>query len=174
MQSLHAVYSLASCILIEPLTEATRNGISPYIKCESIKLLSAIYKHDVSSEEEHFSVAAKKSQANSFSKVVAVLNDSLSDSSLSKAKHRDEALQGCKTVLNYVKAHHPLTSEELTSLETNLKEILTTMKGGGMKQLVLKLIDTVKGLPRVDGQEAKQKAPKSTKERKKRKKNSKK
>jgi len=163
--------SLASCILIEPLTEATRNGISPYIKCESIKLLSAIYKHDVSSEEEHFSVSAKK---NSCSKVVAVLNDSLSDSSLSKAKHRDEALQGCKTVLNYVKAHHPLTSEELTSLETNLKEILTTMKGGGMKQLVLKLIDTVKGLPRVDGQEAKQKAPKSTKERKKRKKNSKK
>lgn len=171
MQSLHTVYSLASCILIEPLTEATRNGISPYIKCESIKLLSAIYKHDVSSEEEHFSVSAKK---NSCSKVVAVLNDSLSDSSLSKAKHRDEALQGCKTVLNYVKAHHPLTSEELTSLETNLKEILTTMKGGGMKQLVLKLIDTVKGLPRVDGQEAKQKAPKSTKERKKRKKNSKK
>lgn len=138
-----------------------------------MKLLSAIYKHDVSSAEEHFSASAKKSLANSCSKVVAVMNDSLSDSSLSKAKHRDEALQGCKTVLNYVKSHHPLTSDELTSLETNLKEVLTTMKSGGMKQLALKLIDTVKELPRVDAQ-AKQKAPKSTKEKKKRKKGSKK
>lgn len=173
MQSLLAVYSLASCILIEPLTEATRNGISPYIKCESVKLLSAIYKHNVSTAEEHFSASAKKSLANSCSQVVAALSDLLSDSSLSKAKYRDEVLQGCKTVLNYVKAHHPLTRDELTSLETNLKEVSTNMKSGGMKQLVLKLIDTVKELPSVDDK-AKQKAPKSTNEKKKRKKGSKK
>merc|ERR1712176_506253 len=38
--------SLASLILIEPLMAASRGAHSAFLKCESIKLLSAIYKHE--------------------------------------------------------------------------------------------------------------------------------
>mmetsp|Transcript_4912 Transcript_4912/g.11246 ORF Transcript_4912/g.11246 Transcript_4912/m.11246 type:complete len:1423 (+) Transcript_4912:56-4324(+) len=171
--------SQASLILVEPLMTAAAGAHSPFLKCESIKLLSAIYKHDASNSEEVMSKDAKSAVTKCCSKVAETLKDALGDSSLKKAKHRDEVLSAIKNVVNYVKAQDEgiLTESELCSLQETLKAVGGNCKSAGMKQLCVQVSDTISRLPRrseVEEQKPKRsktpKTPKSSKKPKKSKK----
>ena len=153
---------------------AASKAHSPYLKCESIKLLSAIY---ASSSDESMSVEAKVALRSSCSKVAGTLQGALGDSSLQKAKHRDEVLAATKQLVNYLKAQDDaiLTGSEIEPLQEALKKVADNCKGAGMKQMCSQVLDTMSGLARKDDEEKPKrsksaKTPKSSKKQKKTKK----
>ena len=135
--------------LIEPLIAAASSARSPFLKCESIKLLSAIYKHDVSKSEEGISVSAKSEMKRLCSKVVDRLSTALGDPDLQKAKHRDEVLISTKQFITYLKAQEEgiLTESDLSSLQDNLKTVGDKCNSG-MKQLCSQVTGIITALPR--------------------------
>lgn len=142
--------SLAALILIVPLLTATSGARSPFLKCESIKLLSAIYKHDVSRSEEGISDNAIIEMKSVCSKVAAAFDCALGDSSLQKSKHRDEVLISTKHFIHYLKAHEEgiLTESDLCSLQSTLKSVEVNCNSAGMKQLCSQVSVTIASLPR--------------------------
>ncbi len=162
---------------MEPLITAASKAHSPYLKCESIKLLSAIYKHDVSNSDESMSVEAKVALRSSCSNAAERLAGALGDSSLQKAKHRDEVLIATKQFTNYLKAQDEaiLTESEIEPLEEALKKFADNCNSAGMKQMCTQVLDTMSGLARKDEGEQEQKTkrsktPKSSKQKKTKKK----
>lgn len=140
--------SQASLILVEPLMTAARGAKSPFLKCESIKLLSAIYKSDALNSEEGMSKEAQSAMKKYCGKVAEALKEALGDSTLQKAKHRDEVLIATKNVVNYAKAQDKgiLTGSEVSSLQKTLKVVEGNCKSAGMKKLCSQVIDSVSGL----------------------------
>ena len=154
-----------------PLIKAARSAHSPFLKCESIKLLSAMYKHHESDSEKDTSKSAIKKHS---SEVVKALKESLCDSSLQKAKHRDVVLTATKHFINYAKAQDEgiLKDSELCPLQETVQLIGGKCKSAGMKRLCSQVSDTISALPR-QGEEEKdttQKTPKSKRKTKKSKK----
>jgi len=81
-------------------------------------------------------------------KVAEALKEALGDSTLQKAKHRDEVLIATKNVVNYAKAQDKgiLTGSEVSSLQKTLKVVEGNCKSAGMKKLCSQVIDSVSGL----------------------------
>ena len=165
--------SLASLILVEPLMAAASGAHSPFLKCESIKLMSSIYKNDASNSDNMKANSAMKKDC---SKVANALEGALGDSNLQKAKHRDEVLISTKHFVNYVKAQNEviLTESELSSLQQTMKKAGGKCKGG-MKNLCSQVLETIASLLKDAQDEEKKpnkrpKAPKSSKKQKKTKK----
>lgn len=161
---------------MNPLVTSAKDAHSSFLKCESIKLLAAIYKHDTSYAEEQLSDRARNAMKESCSKVVEALINALDDSSLQKAKHRDEVLSATKHVIHYVKAHDEgiLRDSDLSQLQESLKSIGDKCKSAGMKQLCSQVSETISTLPTLDEKDekpksSKSKAPKTPKSSKKKK-----
>lgn len=166
--------SLASLILLQPLITAARGANSPFLKCESIKLLSTLYKHDGKHYDEPLSKKASSSMKECCSKVAETLKDALVDSSLlKKAKHRDEILLATKHFVNYAKAQDEgmLTEEEICALQKNIETVQGNCNSG-IKQLCSQVSETLSGLSRRESSKRanNSKAPKSGKKKKKSKK----
>lgn len=165
--------SLASLILTEPLVSAAGGARSPFLKCESIKLLSAIYKHDVSKSEEGISDNSRRVMKTVCSKVATAFESALDDSSLQKSKHRDEVLVSTKHFIHYLKSHEEgiLTESELSSLQSTVKVVGDNCNSAGMKQLCSQMSVIITSLPRrADTKEQKStvsKQPKSSKKQRK-------
>ncbi|KAL9183676.1 hypothetical protein ACHAXT_004532 [Thalassiosira profunda] len=157
--------SLAVVVLLDPLLTAASDAHSAFLKCESVKLLSSIYKHDTPNPEEHFSSTARSAMKGNCSKVSVALGNALGDSSLQKAKHREEVLTAIKHFVHFVKAQDAgiLTDAELCALQKSLKGV--NCKSAGMKQQCSQLSEAVAGLARrVEGnEEQKPKRPKASK-----------
>ena len=139
--------SLASLILVEPLLAAASGAHSPFLKCESIKLMSSIYKNDASNSEVILSKKASSAMKKDCSKVAKALQGALGDSSLQKAKHRDEVLISTKHFVNYLKAQNEviLSESELSSLQQTMKTVGGKCKGG-MKNLCSQVSETIASL----------------------------
>lgn len=135
---------------MDPLVAAANNARSPFLKCESIKLLSAIYKHDVSKSEEGMSVNARREMKLYCSKVAAAFDRALGDSSLQKSKHRDEVLLSTKNFILYLKSHEEgiLGESDLSSLQSTLKTVEGNINSAGMKQLCSQVSVMITSLPR--------------------------
>mmetsp|Transcript_45319 Transcript_45319/g.95076 ORF Transcript_45319/g.95076 Transcript_45319/m.95076 type:complete len:1434 (+) Transcript_45319:142-4443(+) len=171
--------SLASLVLAKPLMTAAREAHSPFLKCESIKLMAALYKHDGTNADELMSKQAISTLKQCCSKAAETLKNALEDSSLQKAKHQDEVLNTTRHFVNYVKAQNEgiLTNAELSGLQKALEKAGESQKGQKGKQLFSQISDTIKTLARLDigeGQKPKHpktpKVPKSSKKQKKSKK----
>jgi len=153
---------------------AASSAHSPFLKCESVKLLSAIYKQ--SNNEEGMSEKSKSKMKKCCSKVAETLRSALGDSSLLRAKHRDEVLIATKNFMNYLKAQDEgiLTESECSSLQEALTTVGGTCKSGGMKQVCSQVSQTLASLARKTEDEKQKpkcsKAPKSNKKQKKSKK----
>jgi hypothetical protein len=124
---------------------------SSYLKCESIKLLSSIYKHDTSNTEE-LSEKARRSMKECCSKVGSTLNDAQGDKSLQKAKHRDEVVVATKHFINYLKAQNEgiLTDSDITRLQESLQVVGSKCKSAGMKNMISQVAETASSLARRD------------------------
>jgi len=171
--------SLASLVLKEPLMTAVRDAHSPFLKCESIKLLSALYKHDGTNADELLSKKASSSTKECCSKVAETLQYALGDSSLQKPKHRDEVLIATKHFVNYLQAQEEgiLTDAEIRAFQETLKTVKRNCKSTGMKQMCKAVYDKISVLARREIAEdptpkrsKDSKAPKSSKKQKKSKK----
>jgi len=158
---------------------AAREAHSPFLKCESIKLMAALYKHDGTNADELMSKQAISTLKQCCSKAAETLKNALEDSSLQKAKHQDEVLNTTRHFVNYVKAQNEgiLTNPELSGLQKALEKAGESQKGQKGKQLFSQISDTIKTLARLDigeGQKPKHpktpKVPKSSKKQKKSKK----
>jgi hypothetical protein len=171
---------LASIILVGPLTKAAKSAHSSFLKCESIKLLSAIYNHGSNTPEEDDLL--KKSNGalkDKCSEVAGALVRALGDGDLQKAKHRDEVLSATKHFINYVKAQSEgiLSDSDLCSLQESINLVGGKCKSAGTKKLCTQVSEAISALPRLEnGKEEKPKhskapkTPKSTKKPKKSKK----
>ena len=159
---------------MEPLATAAKEAKSAYLKCESIKLLAEIYKH----EKEQLSDKARSSMTDCCGKVADAFNVVLGDADLQKGKNRErknDVLHSTKDFVHYVKAHGEglLTESELSLLQESLKTVGANCNSAGMKQLCSQVSDTISGLPRRAEEEEKQrrstrsaKTPKSSKKKK--------
>lgn len=158
--------SLASLILVEPLMAAVKGAHSPFMKCESIKLLSSIYNYGASNSEEVMLKESKSALKQRSTKVVETLKDMLGDSNLRKAKNGDEVLIATKHFIQYVKAQDEgiLTDTELCSLQDALKTIKGSTNRAGTKKMCTSLSETISSLARRDdAEEQKPKRPKAPK-----------
>ncbi|KAL7554479.1 hypothetical protein ACHAWF_017929 [Thalassiosira exigua] len=166
--------SLAAVILTEPLLTATSASASPFLRCESIKLLCAIYKHD--NAEEQLSDKAKHTMENCYGKFSMSLRDALGDSGLQKAKYRDEVLVATKHFINHIKSHGEGLSldSELSALQESLSIAGTNSKSAGMKQMCSQISDAISSTMQVNGNHKQKprrsKGPKTSKTDKKQKK----
>jgi hypothetical protein len=135
---------------VEPLVAAASGARSPFLKCEAIKLLSAIYKHDVSISEEGMSDNARREMKIVCNKVAAAFASALGDSSLHKSKYRDEVLISTKQFIHYLKAHEEgiLTESDLCSLQRALKTVGDNCNSAGMKQLCSQVLVIIASLPK--------------------------
>ena len=158
---------------------AVRDAHSPFLKCESIKLLSALYKHDGTNAEELLSKKASSSTKECCSKVAETLQHALGDSSLQKPKHRDEVLVATKHFVNYLQAQDEgiLTDAEIRAFQETLKTVKRNCKSTGMKQMCKAVYDKISVLARREIAEEPtpkrskdSKVPKSSKKQKKSKK----
>jgi hypothetical protein len=153
---------------------AASGAHSSFLKCESIKLLSAIYKQ--SNNEEGMTEESRGKLKKKCSKVADTLKSALGDLNLQRSKHRDEVLIATKCFVNFLKAQNEgiLTELELASLQETLTKVAGTIKSGGMKQLCSQVSQTIANLPRrTEDEEQKpkrSKEPKSSKKQKKSKK----
>jgi hypothetical protein len=153
---------------------AASGAHSAFLKCESIKLLSAIYKQ--SNNEEGMSEKSRNKMKKGCSKVAETLRGALGDSSLQKAKHRDEVLIATKYFMYYLKAQDEgiLTESECSSLQEALTKVGGACKSGGMKQMCLQVSQILASLARkTEEEEQKPKRPKAPKRNKKQKKSKK-
>lgn len=162
--------SLAAQVLIEPLVAAAGGAHSPFIKCESIKLLSAIYKQ--SNNEESMSDESRNEMRKGCSKVAAALMCALSDSTLERTKHRHEILIATRDFVIFLKAQDEgiLTDSELASLQESLKVVGGALKKGGLKQMCLQASETIISIAkRFEDEEKtkKQKTPKTNSKKQK-------
>jgi len=164
--------SLASLILMEPLMTAARGAHSPFLKCESIKLLSALYKHDGTVGE--LTKEASSSIKGCCPKVAQTLRDALGDTGLQKAKHRDEVLIATKHFVNYAKGQDVgiVTDADLCGLQEALTTVGRSCKSAGMRQMCSQLSDAISAMPRQEKMKRSKptKVPKSSKKQKKSKK----
>jgi len=166
--------SLASIALITPLSEASRTGHSAFIKCESVRLLAAIF-HGCSADET-LSDKARSLLKESSGNVAKSFSDALADSSLQKAKHRDEVMHAAKHFVNFLKAQKDgvLTESELSTLRESLAKAGDKCNSKGMKQMCKQVCASISDVVprRTDDKDktAKRsntaKTPKSTKKRK--------
>jgi hypothetical protein len=166
--------SLASVALITPLSEASQNGHSAFIKCESIRLLAAIF-HGCSADET-LSDKARSMLKESSGNVAKSISEALADSNLQKAKHRDEVMHAAKHFVNFAKAQKDgvLTESELSSLRESLSEAGDKCNSKGMKQMCRQVCASISDdVPRRTDDKDKAakrsktaKTPKSTKKRK--------
>ncbi len=163
--------SLASIALITPLSEASQAGHSAFIKCESVRLLAAIF-HGCSADET-LSDKARSNMKESSSNAVKSLLEALADPSLQKPKHRDEVLHATKHFVNFAKDQKDgvLTDSELSSLRESLSAVGNKCKSKGMKQMCMQVCEVISDdVPRRTDDKAKRlksvKTPKSTKKRK--------
>mmetsp|Transcript_7497 Transcript_7497/g.16230 ORF Transcript_7497/g.16230 Transcript_7497/m.16230 type:complete len:1444 (-) Transcript_7497:183-4514(-) len=163
--------SLASLILTEPLMVSARGAHSSFLKCESIKLVSSIYKHDGTKGEELLSKKAISSMKEYCNKFADTLTDALGDSSLQKSKHRDAVLTVTKHFINYVKSQDVgiLTAEEIHALHNALKTVKANCRSVGMKKMCSHMSDTVTSLSKREAPKRTKpnKVPKSSKKQKK-------
>ena len=162
--------TVAAQILIKPLVAAAGGAHSPFIKCESIKLLSAIYKQ--SNNEEIMSDKSRSEMKKGCSKVAAALVFALSDSTLERTKHRHEILIATRDFVIFLKAQEEgiLTDSELASLQDTLKVVGGALKKGGLKQMCLQSSETINSIAKRTEDEdktKKQKTPKTNKKQKK-------
>lgn len=149
------------------------------MKCESIKLLSSLYKNDGTNAGELLSKKASGLMKGHCGAVTGALKYALSDPSLQKAKHRDEILTATKHIMSYIKAQDEgiLTDSELCGLQGSVKEVGNACNGKGMKQMCNKLSETIDTLARKesDGETPKRsKSPKTPKRSSKKQKKAKK
>jgi hypothetical protein len=164
--------NLASTALINPLIEATKKGNSAFIRCESVRLLAAIF-HECSADEK-LSDKARNTMKERSSAVAKSLSESLADSSLQKkAKHRDEIINAVKHFVNFVKAQKEsiLTESELSTLQESLSEAGDRCNSAGMKQMCSQVCKVISSIPRQTTEDRSKrskatKTPKSSKKRK--------
>lgn len=163
--------SLASVALITPLSEASQIGHSAFIKCESVRLLAAIF-HGCSADET-LSDKARSIMKESSSNVAKSLVEALADPSLQKPKHRDEVLHATKHFVNFARDQKDgvLTDSELSSLRESMSAAANKCKSKGMKQMCMQVCEVISDdVPRRTDDKAKRlksaKTPKSTKKRK--------
>ena len=165
--------SLASLILLEPLTAAASSAHSPFLKVESFRLLSSIYKHDASNSKDNvMSKKAIDAAKRGCNDVVQALKGALDNSSLHKAKHLDEVLITIKNVINYVKSQDGdeiLSESDLTSLQQSLKAVGDSRDPGKVKKLCSELATNISSLVEEGAKKPNKrtKAPKSSKKAKK-------
>ena len=131
---------------------AAKNAHSAFLKCESIRLLSLVYRRGIAKTqaenedvEKILSNKARIVLKEQCKKVALLMREVLGDSNLHKTKHRDEGLHATKHILNYAKSQEEviLTISDLTSLQDVLKSIKGESKGAGVKQLCSQLFDTI-------------------------------
>jgi DNA polymerase phi len=169
--------SLAVVSLVEPLVTAAKEAKSAYLKCESIKLLSEIYKHDTSSADEQLSDKARSAMKELCGKVAEAFAVVLGDADLQKGKNRErknDVLHSTKDFIHYVKAHDEglLSDSELSALQESLKTVGSNCNSAGMKQLCSQVSDIILALPRQAEEEKPKrstrsaKTPKSSKKKK--------
>lgn len=161
--------SLAAQVLIEPLVAAAGGAHSPFIKCESIKLLSAIYKQ--SNNEESMSDESRSEMKKGCSKVAAALMCALSDSTLKRTKHRHEILIATRDFVVFLKAQDEgiLTDSELASLQESIKVVGGALKKGGLKQMCLQASETINSIAKRFEDEEKTKKHKTNNKKQKKK-----
>ncbi len=163
--------SLASVALINPLSEASQIGHSAFIKCESVRLLAAIF-HGCSADET-LSDKARSIMKESSGNAAKSLVEALADPSLQKPKHRDEVLHATKHFVNFTRDQKDgvLTDSELSSLRESLSAAGDKCKSKGMKQMCMQVCEVISDdVPRRIDDKAKRvksaKTPKSTKKKK--------
>lgn len=163
--------SLASTALINPLSEASQTGHSAFIKCESVRLLAAIF-HGCSATET-LSNKARSIMKESSSNVAKSLVEALADPSLQKPKHRDEVVQSTKHFVNFSKDQKDgvLTDQELSSLKESLSAVGNKCKSKGIKQVCEQMCEVIANeVPRRPDDKTKRlkssKTPKSIKKKK--------
>ena len=136
-------------ILVEPLLKSAKDAHSAFLKCESMRLLSLIYRHgtakshnDNENAENLLSKKALGVMKNNSSKIAVLLNEALCDQGM-KAKHRDEVLNSMKHLIHYAKSQDTgiLSLSELNSLKETLSSIKSESKG--VKQLCSQMSETI-------------------------------
>jgi len=168
--------SLAAVVLIEPLCTAAKESVASFIKSESIRVLSIIYKHgtgkpqhDAEHNAEHsLSQKAISTMKDNCRNVASLLTGVLNNQSM-KAKHRDEVLNATKLFIQYVKSNKAVNtgSSELVPLKEALEFVTNESKGSGTKQLCTQVIEVIAEVLDTIGQETTTKAAKKGKTPKK-------
>jgi len=156
--------SLASVALINSLSEASQTGHSAFIKCESVRLLAAIF-HGCSADET-VSEKARRIMKESSSNAAKSLVEALADPSLQKPKHRDEVLHATKHFVNFAKDQKDgvLTDSELSSLQESLSVVEKKCKSKGMKHMCVQMCEVISNdVPRRTDADDKTKRLKSSK-----------
>ena len=164
--------SLATVVLTEPLITSAKDAHSGFLKCECIRLISLLYRGEMSSGEEALSEMAQTILSSGCNRTAVVLKESLCDASLHKVKNSDEVLNASKHFLSHVKAHpSTITLASCNDLRMALKTAADLTKSIGTKNTCLKLADEVSEVAKNANNASDPKPPKSASKKKKKSKN---
>ncbi len=115
--------SLATVVLVQPLITAAKDAHTGYLRCESLRLLSLLFRGDKNSREETLSMKAQTVLNNSCNSFAITLKDSLCDSALEKSRNKEEILNAVKHFVVYAKSH--AAAMKKSSIDDLQKALLT-------------------------------------------------
>eukprot|EP00804_Cyclotella_cryptica_P001374 CCRYP_014128-RA/>CCRYP_014128-RA protein AED:0.02 eAED:0.02 QI:2050/1/1/1/0.5/0.66/3/221/924 len=160
--------SLATVVLVEPLTAAAKDAHTGFLRCESLKLLSLLFRGDKNKSEETLSKKAHTLLNDNCNNFALTLKESLCDSSLERVKNKEEILNAVKHFITYAKSH--AAAIKITSLDDLQKALQTaadSTKSAGTKSTCLKLADELTEIAQHADKDTDAKLPKSSTKKKK-------
>jgi hypothetical protein len=160
--------SLATVVLAQPLITAAKDAHTGFLRCESLRLLSLLFRRDKNTSEETLSEKAQTVLNNSCNNFAITLKDSLCDSTLDKSKNKEEILNAVKHLVAYAKSHAAeMKKSNIDDLQKALHTAAASTKSAGTRGICSRLADELSEVAQHADKDSDTKPPKSSSKKKK-------
>ena len=139
------VSSLAQVVLVAPLSMATKEARSPYLKAESFRLLGSLFGRS-GGQEDTSEVDARGSKSLEENSRVAVkcICDALRDAEMLKTKRVKEVLKAAEKVIAFQEAHPDASiSRDLVEMKACVEKVKDNSESMGVKSICEKLTSEI-------------------------------
>ena len=121
-----------------PLVSAVKAARSPFLRCESYRLLASLYNPKLNPQSSELDTAAMAKTKESAGEVCLSIIAGLKDEDMLKAKRVREVLKACEKILEFAKATS-MSLPNVDELATTVNDVGTKADGKGIKATVEKL-----------------------------------
>lgn len=129
---------MAQATLILPLASAATSARSPFLRCESYRLLSVLFNPKLNPQSSELDKVALKKTTDSAAEVVASICEGLKDGDMQKAKRVRDILKTAEKVLEFAKACRvPLSNVD--DLSAAISEANEKVDNQGVKNAIEKI-----------------------------------
>jgi hypothetical protein len=167
--------SLAQVVLVVPLTTATKEARSPYLKSESFRLLGALFGRSESADgPSELDTRGRESLKANSSVAISCITGALQDEEMLKTKRAKDVLKAASKLVAFQKTHQKASvCDELVELKGRLEQVNDNSESNGVtsacEKLVSEIDDCVAAMKQETGGTSSNKNADSSKKKKKKK-----